>query len=724
MAVFQAETLSIDSDDTGIALLKLDLPGRSVNVLTPQLLTDLDAALDYLARGTGLRLLVIRSSKTSGFLAGADIAEFAKIRTSAEAAALSARGQQLFNKLELLPMPSLAIIHGPCLGGGLELALACDYRLVIDRPNTQLGLPEIELGLLPGWGGTQRLPRVLGLERALQVILARKRLGAREALHWGLADALAASESAQREVLQELLSRLPQRGKRARLGLPLSTWRQKILESTGLGQSILLRTTRRLLRRRTWDDFPAPEEALAAVETGLDQGMTAGLAREREGASRLALSPASRNLVGLFLLREQSRKLPSEWQQPIRPLKRVGIIGAGTMGAGIAQLAALRGCEVIIKEINDDALGKGIITIENLFRKALEKGAITMEEYTRAFNAIKGRIDWQGFETLDVVVEAAVENLEIKKKIFADLEKRTNESTILATNTSSLSVAELQKGMQHPERVAGLHFFNPVHKMPLIEVIRAPHTSEETMRVLTQWALALGKTPVRVKDAPGFVVNRVLMPYMNEAVQLVAEGLGVDQVDGLMRRFGMPMGPLEVLDQIGLDVAAHVADSMLPVFGERFAPNAAFRRMSESGWLGQKKGAGFYRHRGPKHWVNRDVLPLLRAEAPAHLALVKSLPLAARLQQARERMVLLMVNEAAACLGEQLTESAVLIDLALVLGTGWAPHRGGPLRYADDRGVKEIADTLSALAGRFGPQFQPCAELQRRAQEKRPFYEH
>ncbi len=722
MALYQSDNLAVDTDGSGTALLKIDVPGRSVNVITRQLIADLDAALDRVAAQTSLRVLVIRGMKKSGFLAGADVQQFADIRTADEAVALSALGQQLFDKLELLPIPTLAVVHGPCLGGGLELALACDYRLVVDGPTTQLGFPEVELGLLPGWGGTQRLPRVVGLEPALQMILAARRVKAPEALRLGLADAVARTEPELRSKLDALIDRAKAEGKRRKSGLPLRTWRQRFLESTGLVRGMLLASARRRLGRRVPDEMPAPGEALEAVRVGLREGVPAGLAYERAAAGRLALSGACRNLVNLFLQREKARKLPAREGGEVR---RVGVVGAGTMGAGIAQLAAIRGCEVVVQEVNADALGKGVLRIEELFRKAVGRGVMAPEEAARRLGAIKGTVAWEGFQEADLVVEAVVEDLAVKRATFRALEEHTRPETVLATNTSSLSVAAVQEGLRHPDRVGGLHFFNPVHKMDLVEVVsshKTPATAARATDLLTRFALALGKTPVRVKDSPGFVVNRVLMPYVNEAVLLVAEGLGVEQVDRAMRRFGVPMGPLEMLDSVGLDVAAHIADSMRPAFGSRCEPNAAFRRLSESGWLGQKAGAGFYTYRGRKRRVNKDALPLVRSEPPAHAPAVKALPGAVRLAQARDRMVLLMVNEAAACLGVGLAEDAQAIDLAVVLGTGWAPHRGGPLHHADAFGLAKAVEALRGFAKQFGPRYEPCEELQHRAAGDLPFY--
>jgi 3-hydroxyacyl-CoA dehydrogenase/enoyl-CoA hydratase/3-hydroxybutyryl-CoA epimerase len=726
MQLFQSATTVVERDTDGSAVLKLDVPDRPVNVFNQQVLANLDAALDVVA-AANVPLLVVRSGKKSGFVAGADLHEFLGIRDAAGAEAISAQGQRLFDKLAGLPMPSVAAIHGPCLGGGLEFALACDYRLVFDRASTQLGLPEVELGLLPAWGGTQRLPRVVGLERALRVILAGKRLNAREAMAWGLADAIASDEAGLREEFSRLTARALTEGKRSRTGLPLANWRQRMLESNPLGRRLLFRATERVLRRKVWDDMPAPAEALEAIRVGVKNGMTEGLTYERQAAGRLALTPACRNLIGLFFQREKARKLPEELKA-VGPaaVGRVGVVGAGTMGAGIAQLAAFKGCKVVVQEVSQAALDAGIARITALFRKAVERSLLSETESVARLAAIQGTLQWEGFANVDVAVEAALEDLDMKRQVFRQLEAHTRPDTVLATNTSSLPVERLQEGLAHPERVAGLHFFNPVHKMPLIEVARAPATTERVLATLAQWSIDLGKTPVLVRDSPGFVVNRVLMPYLNEAVLLVGEGLPIDQVDRVMKRFGMPMGPLELLDQIGLDVAAHVAEAMQPVLAGRFEPNPAFAAMRQQGWLGQKSGRGFYQHTGGKLRVNTAAQDLLRVARPTGgdagpTGSVKGVPAAARLSEGRERMVLSMVNEAALALAERLAASAGAIDLAMVLGTGWAPHRGGPLRYADDRGLLDVVQALNSLAARHGRRFEPCAELKRRAEAGEPF---
>jgi 3-hydroxyacyl-CoA dehydrogenase/enoyl-CoA hydratase/3-hydroxybutyryl-CoA epimerase len=408
--------------------------------------------------------------------------------------------------------------------------------------------------------------------------------------------------------------------------------------------------------------------------------------------------------------------LPEEIGAAATEVRRVGVVGAGVMGAGIIQLVALRGCDVIVKEVNEAALHAGQARVEELFRKAIERQVVPEAHARQRQSAIRWSLNWDEFNDTDVVVEAAIEDLELKKQLFRDMAARCGPQTILATNTSSLLVAALQEGLTGPERVAGMHYFNPVHRIPLVEVVRGPSTSPATLATLAQWAVRLGKVPVLVGDGPGFVVNRVLMPYLNEAVLLAALGMPIAAVDRVMRRFGMQMGPLEVLDQIGLDVAAHVARSMAPLMSDRFPPHPAFEKMPAAGLLGQKSGQGFYLHKNKKRTVNPAAEQLLREMSDP----VASMPWAARLAEARERMVLLMVNEAALVVSEGLANAAT-VNLALVLGTGWAPHRGGPLRYANDRGLRDIVESLTNLAARHGRRFEPCPELRRRAEANEAF---
>jgi len=703
MAFFQTDSLWINQLADGVAALVLDVPDRKVNVLNTQVLADLEKAFECVSADERFRLLIIRSGKPDHFCAGADINEFASAKTPEEYSAMSARGQKVFDQLANLRMPTVAVIGGACLGGGLELVLACDYRVVVDKPETKLGFPETELGLIPGWGGTQRLPRLVGLERSLHIILGGARLGARQAQRWGLVDDVVQDSD-------EPPAFLAQPNKRCPTGLPLRTWRQRLLESNGLGRWLIYRGTRRLLARRLPDDMPAHGEALEAIRVGLKQGMAAALAYEQAAIGRLSATPACRNLVNLFLQREQVRKISPVANAPGSPggkIRRVGIIGAGTMGAGIAQLAVLRGCEVVVREANDMALGLAMLRLMALLQQAVAKGLLPASALTSKLSAVHGTTAWKGFDNLDLVIEAINEDLAKKQKIFRELESQVPATTLLASNTSSLRIEDIQDGMSHPERLAGLHFFNPVHKMPLVEVVPSRQTETRTINVLSSWAVALGKTPIAVKDSPGFLVNRILMPYFNEAVFMVSEGMFIGSIDEAMRRFGMVMGPLEVLDQVGLDVAAHIARAIEPAFGDRFRLQPAFGVMEQNGWLGKKSGEGFYLYRSNRKRVNHKVGHSLRSETTT----AEPASRADQLLAIQQRLVGLMVNESARCLAEGLVDSAEKIDLAMVLGSGWAPHRGGPIRFARDQGIPKIVDSLTILAEKYGPRYEPTQAL-------------
>src|SRR5262245_45078233 len=436
MPVFESATVKVDRDNDGSFVLVIDVPGKPVNVINRRLLADLGSALDALSAQPRVPVLVVRSGKKAGFLAGADLNEFLAIEDAAGARATSAAGQELFGRLAKFPAPTVCVLFGATVGGGLELALACDYRLVFDRPGTKMELPEIKLGLLPAWGGTQRLPRVVGLEPALKMILVPRTLNAKEAFEWGLADAYASDEASLREQYAKLLVRSVGEGKRPRERLPLRGWRQKVLESNPFGRKAILRGAERLLRQKTPDDVPAPLEAFEAVRVGLDRGMEAGLEYEREAAARLGTSTACRNLVSLFFQREAARKSAGE----LLPPGNVGVVGAGVMGAGIAQLAALSGHRVVVQEVNEAAMQAGQARVEALFAAAAQKGRISPQEMEKRRAAVHYTTSWQGFVEVSLVVEAALEDAEVKRKVFQELDARTPPGAVLATNTSSLNV--------------------------------------------------------------------------------------------------------------------------------------------------------------------------------------------------------------------------------------------------------------------------------------------
>ncbi len=715
--LFQAPNLRVERNDAGVATLWLDVPGVRLNVLNWAALDDLEAALRAVQEQADIGVLVVRSAKDSGFLAGADLHEFSRVTSAEEARAGSARGQAVFNQLADFPCITISLIHGPCLGGGLELALACDVRLAVDRSDTLLGLPEVELGLIPGWGGTQRLPRAIGLRKALTMILGGKKLNTAEAVRWRLVRQAFTPEQA--EVGLQTYVAWAQAGTltvERRSSLPIHGWGSVFLERNPIGRRFVFRAARKQLERKVPDDMPAPCEALEAVRMGIKRGIAAGLAYEQNAIGRLSQTRAFRNLIDVFFLRERARDIPrlhvygEESQATQSAVRRVGVVGAGTMGAGIAQLAAIKGFEVVVQEVDDQALAAGMRRIEDLIRQAVERNLLSSQEADRKLQTIGRTATWQGFDSADLVVEAVIEDLNAKRAVFRELERHVPHTTPLATNTSSLGVNDIQANLQHPERMAALHFFNPVHKMPLVEVAHTERTDGRVIDALARWTVALGKTPVVIKDSPGFLVNRILLPYFHEALCLLGEGAPVKLTDGQMRRFGMPMGPFELLDQIGLDVAADISRALQPFFSQRLPTGPLLDTLRESGLLGRKSGKGFYLYDGARPRPN----PKVNSSA--------SKPQRGDLDY-RDRLVLPMINEAAMCLGEGIAADAATIDLAMVLGTGWAPHRGGPLRYAEDRSLAAIVEELDGLVPEFGPQFEPCAELRRRAELGQGFYE-
>jgi 3-hydroxyacyl-CoA dehydrogenase/enoyl-CoA hydratase/3-hydroxybutyryl-CoA epimerase len=596
------------------------------------------------------------------------------------------------------------------------LALACDYRAVVDHPKTQFAFPEVELGILPAWGGTQRLPRLVGLENALQLLLSGRRLNARDAVRQGLADDVSADDQRPPTFLSRPVKRTLPRG------LPLRTWRQRMLESTSFGRGLIYRGTRRILQRRLAEDMPAPWRILDVVRRGLRDGLVAGLGYERQALGELVQTPACENLIRLFLQRQQARKLPASAKKEERPFRKVGVIGGGLLGSGIAYWSALQGCEVHLREVNEMALAMGVVRILALFKQAVQNGLITPRDYELRLANVHGTSAWKGYADVDLVVEAVTENLELKRKVLQDVEGQIPRSAIVVSDTSSLRVADLQVGFKSPDRLSGLHFFHPVQTVNVVEVVRGPSTRPDVIAALTNWLGRHGKTPVAVKDSPGFLINRVLLPYLSEAVLLVSEGSRVDRVDQAMKRFGMALGPLEWLDLIGLDHALNMARRLSEALGEEFADRVVALNRVESlcqaGWLGQKNGIGFYRHRRRAGRVNETAVNVLRGqtEVPAPYQM-ETRSVADQLRTVRERLVPLLANEAVYALENELAADAGNIDLAMVLGAGWPRHRGGPLRFAEQSGIGQLASELHALAEEVGPRYQPCPLLERVAQE-------
>jgi 3-hydroxyacyl-CoA dehydrogenase/enoyl-CoA hydratase/3-hydroxybutyryl-CoA epimerase len=705
--------LRLSRDERGVATVTIDVEGVPVNVFNEDVVGELRDVLDALERDPP-RLVVFRSEKPSGFLAGADVKRIRQIKTEAEARIVLEAGQQLFDRVERLPFPTVAVIHGPCLGGGLEFALSCRFRVARDDAAAKLGLPEVQLGLIPGWGGTQRLPRQVGLRRALGMILEGSTLSAAKAAKVGLVDRAIPADAFDAEVARFVDDRLAGKPVRRRGRGVLGT----LLERTAPGRKVVFSIARKRLGRKA-RQYPATEAALRAVEAGQRHGHAAGLAAERDEFAGVLFDPVARNLLGLFSLRERARKL-STWagDTPARPVQKAAVVGAGTMGAGIAQLLAVNGIPVVLKDINNEIVAAGMKRIEALTDEAAKKGVLSRGEVESALRAITPTSTWEPLADADLVIEAVVERIQVKRDVFRELASRLPAGTVLASNTSALSISRIAEDTVDAARVAGLHFFNPVHKMNLVEVVRGRDTDAASVATLAELVRKLGKVPVVVADSPGFLVNRLLFPYLDEAVRMVCEGSFGDEVDRRAERFGMPMGPLELLDQIGLDIAADVAGTFAKLTADPGPTPDRFAAMVKDGALGKKVGRGFYEYvAGHKGEATFWAMKADGAAKPSNRTRDEG-----DWNATQRRLILPIVNEAAKCLEAGVVTGGWVVDLAMVLGTGFAPFRGGPLRFADNLGVARVVGELDELRRLHGIRFEPAPLLRTMAADGRGFY--
>lgn len=690
---------TLDKRPDGIALLTFDLPGEKVNKLTTPVMDELDRMLDTLSSDREIKALVIRSRKTDTFIAGADIAEIRDITDAKRGEELSLRGQAVMNKLEALPFPTVAAIHGACLGGGLELVLACSHRVISSDPRSVLGAPEVKIGIIPGFGGTQRLPRLVGLANALEMILTGKNVHPKKAKRIGLADEVTYPETlpdAALAMARQAISRRRPAGIRARRPLIL-----RIAESNPLTRSFIYRTAKRQILDETRGNYPAPSAALEAVRFGLTNGLEAGYKNEARTIGSLIVSGVSKNLINVYYLSEALKKAGATSSFSV---KRAGVIGAGVMGGGIAQLFAEKGIAVRMKDITTSAVAAGFRAADGLFRKRSKKGIIDPLQARDGMDLITGATDLSGFAAVDMAVEAVVENMEVKQAVLREFETVAGPDAIFASNTSALSVTGLAAASQRPGQVVGMHFFNPVEKMPLVEVVRGKQTSPETVAAVAALSRRLGKLPVVVNDGPGFLVNRILMPYLGEALRMLEEGGRIEEIDSALLGFGMPMGAFILLDEIGLDIAHKVAGILRAGLGDRIQLSPLLESLYKEGFYGKKNGKGFYLY---LHGKRGGVDPRIAARVQGRIdGAGRPSP-----QEIVERALFLMIKEAALCLEEGIIDRADLLDAALIFGIGFPPFRGGLLRYAEHLGPKYIVERLDGYAAKYGDRFAPPSSL-------------
>ena len=713
-----SSAFQLSVNDDGIGTLVFDLPNEKVNKISLPVLEELEGIIDHLAQQPNIKALALTSGKEGVFVAGADLKSFEplfKDRSSAEK--LIGMGHRVFEKLSQLPFPTVAAIDGACLGGGLELALACTYRVVSDRPKTSLGLPEVSLGIFPGWGGTQRLPRLVGLVQGLKMVVSGKPVTAIQAWKMKLADAIFPAEFFDQKVQEFLNQCISQQGKEQvivrRKQQGITPW---LIENNFLGRSLVYWQTQREIVKKTKGHYPAPLAALRLIKNTYTRPLDEGLAEEAETFvdSMNKDFQQAPNLIQLFFNQETLKKNPGAIidSKAAHPVHAAGVLGAGVMGSGIAWLFTNADIPVRMKDINWEVIGKGCSAVWKNYQTLIKIKKLKPNEANSKFHRLTGTIDYTGFQHLDLIIEAAVENLDLKRNIFKELEAVVKPETIIATNTSSLTIDSLAVGMKHPERLVGMHFFNPPSRMPLVEVVAGKHTSVEAIATAIEVCKTLKKTPIVVGDCAGFLVNRIYATGVIEVLAMLEEGVEFQCLEKALVDFGMPMAPFLLADEVGNDVNYKVLKIFEQAYGTRMKAPPILAAINARKLYGKKVGKGFYLYDKKEPRFNPEILELLPEKK--HSWDLKE-------PEIVERVMLAMINEASRCLEEKIVASPMHLDMAMILGIGFPPFRGGLLRYADTIGIEKIAERLRYLSHRYGDRFAPSNYLKELAHKQQRF---
>lgn len=708
-SVFQ---FSVRNDKVGV--ITIDVIGEKVNTLKAEFVQQFQDVLRQAQQHSGVKGLIITSGKTDSFIAGADISMIAGCKTKEEASALAKAGQDLFTQLENYPLPVVAAINGACLGGGLELALACHGRICSDNSKTRLGLPEVQLGLLPGSGGTQRLPRLIGVTSALDMILTGRQINVKRALKLGLVN-----DVVSQDILLEVAAKWILSGKKEQ---KKHSTMDRFWANTTLGRNILFGQAKKRILTKTKGHYPAAERILHVIERGLEKDIQTGFKEEANAFGELAMTPVSSALRHLFFA---STALKNETGSSEKPdsLHHIGILGGGLMGGGIAFVTATKGnLPARIKDISD----KGIAQALNYSWKALSakvsKKRLSPRERQRQMGLLSGSLDYSGFHQSNIIVEAVFEDLALKQKMVADIEEVGKGKIIFASNTSSLPIHKIAEAAKYPEKVIGLHYFSPVEKMPLVEVIPHENTDEKTIATTVAFAKKQGKIAIVVGDKPGFYVNRILAPYISEALTCLVQGEPIENIDKALVQFGFPVGPIQLLDEVGIDIGTKITPILVNAFGERFASPPAVDAIIADDRKGRKNGRGFYLY--AKHALPFSLSKNKKQPDPAIYRLLQIKPKnQLSSSEITERCLLLMLNEAVRCLDENIIKQPRDGDIGAVFGIGFPPFFGGPFRYMDSMGTTKVAEKLNQLADRYGEKYRPCERLVEMAKRNERFYD-
>ena len=714
--IYSGTAITVKEIEPGFAELCFDQPGASVNTLGAQVLQELAAAAQTLQTHAGLQGVLVTSAKES-FIAGADISEFLGLFSGAEADLIAniSSAVDVLNAVADLPVPTVAAINGQALGGGFELCLACDYRVLAD--NGAVGLPEVKLGIYPGFGGTVRLPRVIGCDNAVEWIATGAEKKANDALTAGAVDAVVPKDQLRHAALDLLkqcaAGNFDYRARRVEKDSPV--------QLNDIERLMAFMTAKALVAAQAGPNMPAPVSAVKSMEKSAGSARAEALAIETQGFAKLAKTPQAEALIGIFINNQTVNKLNRRFDKNAAPVNKAGVLGAGIMGGGIAYQSALKDVPILMKDIAEAGLEAGMKEAGEQLSQRVERGRMKASTMADVLAHIRPTLDYQGFDELDVVVEAVVENPKVKKAVLAECEARLSDKAVLTSNTSTISITDLASVLKRPQQFCGMHFFNPVHRMPLVEVIRGSETNNSTVARVVEYAKKMGKTPIVVNDCPGFFVNRVLYPYFAGFSLLVRDGADFRKIDKVMEKFGWPMGPAYLLDVVGIDTANHATAVMAAGFPDRFkiADKPVHTVMFEQKRFGQKNNAGFYRYEVDKKGKQKKL------EDPVALELVKSVQRAQRDFDDDEiiaRLMVPMCNETVRCLEEGIVGTPAEADMGLVLGIGFPPFRGGALRYIDQMGV----DNFCALADKYaalGAIYHPTEKLRKMAAEKHKFFD-
>lgn len=696
--------------DGGIAVITFDLPGEPVNKFTAEVIAEFVALLDRFDADKSIRAAVVISGKADGFIAGADIDAFLAFKDAKDAERASADGHAMMARIAEGRVPVVVAINGSCLGGGLELSLACHYRIASDATKTVLGLPEVQLGLIPGAGGTQRLPKVVGLQVALDMILTGKNVRAKKAYASGLVD-----ELVHPSILRDLAIRRARELADGRLERRERKHGAKelLLDDNPIGRAVVFRQAREMTQKKSKGNYPALFAAIDAVQASYGDTRE-GFATEARLFGEMSQTEVCRQCIFLFYATTALKKDAGTGGASALPIDRLGVLGSGFMGAGIAAVSAMQGLPVRFKDVKTEAVAKGIGAVRDVLKDRLTKRQITRQQFDDQLSLVSGTVDYTGFGRTPLVIEAVFEELSVKHAVLRDVERVLPAGAIVASNTSTIPISAIAEASRDASRVVGMHFFSPVHKMPLLEVIRTAKTAPEVTATAVAYGKKVGKTVIVVNDAPGFYVNRILVPYLNEAARLLTEGVAIDAIDRAMVAFGYPVGPITLMDEVGLDIGAKVVGVMQAAFGERMSAPAALDLVTKDGRLGRKSKKGFYLYdeAGKKGDVDESIYALLpgrpRIELPR--------------EQIQQRCALLMVNEAVRTLEEGIIQQPRDGDIGAVFGIGFPPFRGGPFRYIDTVGAATIVAQLRALDAQHPGRFTPAARLVEMAASGARFY--